>query len=90
MSSKSKKILITTESHERLIVRQTENQSFRAFCSGCGKEVEMLTLDAVTSEMGIRTHELLQLIEENSVHSLEIESGHLLVCLNSLKENLGT
>jgi hypothetical protein len=85
MAAKSKKILITTETHERLLIRQTENQSFRGFCPECEKEVEMLTLDAVTSDMGIRTRELFRLIEENSVHSLEIESGHLLVCLNSLK-----
>jgi hypothetical protein len=90
MPSKSKKILITTESHERLVVRQTENQIFWGFCSDCGKEVEMLTLDAVTSNTGIRTRELWRLIEENLVHSLEIESGHLLICLNSLKAKSGT
>jgi hypothetical protein len=90
MSAKSKKILITTESRERLIVRQIENQTFRGFCSECRKEVEMLTLDAVTSETGMRTRELLRLIENNSVHSTESESGHLLICLNSLKEKSGT
>jgi hypothetical protein len=90
MPSKSKKILITTESHEVLIVRHIENQIFHGFCVECTEKVEMRTLDAITSEMGIRTRELLRRIDNNSVHSMEIESGHLLICLNSLKEKSGT
>ena len=86
MVSKSKKYLITTESHEIFIVRQNENKTFRGFCSECQKEVEMLTLDAVTSNTGRPTRDLLQLIENNLIHSNESASGHLLVCRNSLKE----
>lgn len=55
------------------------------FCPECGKEVEMLTLDAATTNTGKRTCELVQLIENDSIHSIETESGHLLICLNSLQ-----
>jgi hypothetical protein len=86
MAAKTKKYLITTESHEILIVRYNGSQTFRGFCFGCQREVEMLTLDAITSSTGRQTRELLQLIEKKVVHSIESKTGHLLVCQDSLKK----
>lgn len=85
MSAKTKKYLITTEKHEVIAIHQ-KPQSFRKYCPECQKEVEMLRLDDITSQTGKSTRELFQLIENNLIHSIETESGHLLICLNSLQE----
>lgn len=86
MVTKSKKYLITTESHEIFIVRYNGSQTFREFCPDCQKEVEMLTLDLITTQTGKRTRELFPLIEKNLIHSIETSTGHLLVCLDSMDD----
>jgi hypothetical protein len=80
-----KKYLITTESCEVFIVRRNRRDTARGFCPECEKESEMLTLDEITSQTGRRTRELFQLIENNEIHSIETESGHLLICRDSLE-----
>jgi hypothetical protein len=88
MPAKSKKILVTTEQHEVLIVRRNR-QNIIGFCPECGREVKLLTFDEVTSTTGQPARELVRLIEKDLVHSIETESGHLLICRNSLKESGG-
>jgi hypothetical protein len=83
MSLNRKKYLITTEKYEVTIVQRT--QVLYKYCAECKTNVEMLMLDAVTSTTGKRTREVFQLIEHHLVHSIETESGHLVVCRNSLK-----
>jgi hypothetical protein len=85
MAEKSKKYLITAESHEILIFRRNKEKAVRRFCAECKTEVEMLTLDAITTETKTPTRELFRLIEKNLLHSFETENGHLLVCRNSLE-----
>jgi hypothetical protein len=70
MVEKSKKYLITAESHEIYILRR--NKSVRGFCERCEAQVEMFTLDTITSNTNISTRELLRLIEKNLLHSIEI------------------
>ena len=88
MPAKSKKILVTTKQHEVFIVRRNPRNIIQGFCPECEKEVGLLTLDEATSTTGRRTRDLIQLVEKGLVHSLETESGHWLICLNSLKEQL--
>jgi hypothetical protein len=83
MSEKAKKYLITVESHEVFILRR--NKTFRGFCTICNADVEMLRLDAITTETSTTTRELFRLIENHVLHSIEAESGHLWVCRNSLE-----
>ena len=86
MVAKRKKYLITTESHEIFIVRRNSKQTIRGFCPDCQKEVEMLTLDLITTQTGKPTRELFPLIEKNLIHSIETATGHLLICLDSMNE----
>jgi hypothetical protein len=81
----SKKFLITAESHDVFILRRTKEKALRRYCVECGAEVEMLTLDEITTQTKTPTRELFRLIEQNSVHSIETESGHLLICRNSIE-----
>lgn len=86
MAAKTKKYLITKESHEIFIVRRNGNETIHGFCPECEREVEMWTFDAATTNTGKRTRRLFQLVENNLIHSIETTTGHLLVCRNSLRK----
>ena len=81
----SKKILITTKRSEIFVIRRSQNKLIKSFCKDCEREVFMLTLDEAVDETGSSVRELIRLIDAGAVHSVETESGHLLVCRNSLK-----
>jgi len=80
----ARKILITTESREIFILRAGAKESFRGFCPGCGREVGLLTLDQAVSVSGIGAREIFRLAEADSIHSIETDSKHLLICLDSI------
>jgi hypothetical protein len=84
MSNKKKKYLITTQQREIVVVHK-KSAAFFKYCECCQEKVEMLTLDAITFQTGMRTREIFRLIENQSLHSIETERGHLLVCRNSLR-----
>lgn len=80
----AKRILIETESREIFIIHVNRKSSLIGFCSECGGEEGLLTLDEAVSLSGITTMELLKLLNDGSLHHLETESGHMLVCRESL------
>lgn len=84
MSTKKKKYLVTTRKQEVLKI-QHKSSAFFKYCPKCERQVEMLTLDVITFHTGKSTRELFRLIESHSLHSIETERGHLLVCGNSLE-----
>jgi hypothetical protein len=84
MSNKTKKFLITTQQREVTAVHKKPAAFFK-YCECCQEKVEMMTLDAITFQTGMRTREIFRLIENESLHSCETERGHLLVCINSLQ-----
>jgi hypothetical protein len=83
MNSKAKKLLITTETHEVVIVREN-TRTFSGFCGKCEAEVEIVTLDTAVSVSGISGREVIRHIAADSIHTLETASGYLRVCRNSL------
>ena len=88
MTTKAKKLLITTEKHEIFIMRLGTVETVFGFCAECGAEVEMLTLDSAVKVSGINGHRIVQRIASNQVHSIETANGHLLLCRKSLIETL--
>lgn len=84
MSTKGKKILITSETHETLIVRQGGHAAQLAFCDQCGSETEMLTLDAASAVSGIRTRAIIGLVETGRLHGQETAAGAVRICVTSL------
>ncbi len=48
----------------------------------------MFDLDSAVSFSGVGARELIRQIEAGTIHSSEIESGHLLICETSLKNFL--
>jgi hypothetical protein len=84
MTTNTKKILIETESREIFIVRRNGKEIIRGSCRSCAVEAEMLDLNTAVSFSGLGARELIRQIEGGGIHSLEIESGHLLICKTSL------
>lgn len=82
----TKKILITTESHEKFILRVFGAERALGHCAACGREVELVTMDQGVSLSGVRTGELIRLAEAGEIHSIETDSGHLLFCRGSVQD----
>ena len=80
----AKKILITTESHEIFVLRTDRRDRAYGHCRECDREVEIVTLDQAISISGIRTRDLVRMAEISEIHAIETETGHLLVCKDSL------
>lgn len=85
----SKKILITTESHEVFILRTGSSQSFRGFCAACGGEADLVTLDQAVNISGISAKELFRLAEAERIHTIETDRKHLLICTASMGAAFG-
>jgi len=81
MTTKAKKILITTESHEVFVVRRGEEKSWRGFCPRCTTEVELMTLDTAVSVSGHTTRELLRRAESGAVYAIEPRAA---ICSSAL------
>jgi hypothetical protein len=87
MTLNTKKYLITTEKHEVCIVK-SGYQTQMYFCEKCGFSSEFISLDAATTQSGVRTGELFKLVEFEKLHSIETATGHLLICKSSLEKIL--
>lgn len=84
MTTKAKKILITTESREVWIVRRGGKRSLRGFCPRCDAEVEMLPLREAVSLVGVSSRAIHRWVESGSVHFAETPDGMVLICRASL------
>ncbi len=84
MTTKAKKLLITTEKHEIFIMRLGTVETVFGFCAECGAEFEMLTLDSAVKVSGINGHRIVMRIANNQIHSIETANGHLLLYRKSL------
>jgi len=82
--AKAKKILITTESFETFVLQIDRRGKAFGHCIRCGRDIELLSMDQAVTASGIRTRELIRLIEANEIHGIETEAGHLLVCAESI------
>lgn len=81
---KAKSTIITSETHEVLVIRRPKLQSIRAWCAGCNAEVEMLTLEEATSMTLVEMRRIFQWVEAGHIHFMETPNHALLICLSSL------
>ncbi len=88
MQKKSKKILITTESHEITVILRNGKKVIHGYCMECAKQVNMLSLESAVRLTGKGAVEILSLFEQGEVHSFETTNGHLVVCENSLIQRI--
>lgn len=73
------------ETHECWVVRRPE-QLRRAWCAGCGEEVEQLAAEQAARAAGMTLRVLCRMVEAGTLHSTETTDGSLLVCVNNLME----
>lgn len=66
-------------------LRIGRNHSIRTYCESCGADDDMIDLNAAVTATGIPASDLIARIAEGSIHSPKTTTGHLLVCLGSLK-----
>jgi hypothetical protein len=88
MSRISNKLLITTEKHEIIRVRQTGHMLIRGFCSVCKERVDLLTLEAAAMLCGLTGRELICRIGSDAVHTVDAPDDPLFVCTRSLQGEL--
>ncbi len=81
-----RKITITIETHELLVIR-TRSKT-RAWCEACGEQSDFVTLGegcALTSSNADAIH---QLIVNRKIHSVKSPDGLPVICLQSvMKQN---
>lgn len=82
--SNTKIISITTETSEVYIVRFEGRSDLRGWCEKCGEQTRLLMLDEAVSLSNESMKNLIRRIEDGDLHSLETDSGHWLVCRNSI------
>ena len=84
----AKKILITSESHEIFILKTGSKGRAFGRCRQCGQEVEILSIDRAVSVSGFKTSDLMRKIDANEIHGIQTESGHILICRESLEGSM--
>ena len=85
MTRNARKILIETDVRETFSIRIGRSHVVRSYCETCGADDEMIDLNAAVTATGIAASELLARIAAGAVHSPKSVTGHLLICLSSLK-----
>lgn len=78
-----KKTLITTETTETLIIRESPRGA-RAWCKPCFAEVEMVAAELAARVVGVSARQVFRLIEAGRIHFIERPDGSPWVCLNTL------
>lgn len=85
MAAKTKKILITTERRERVVIRSFGGGPKKEFCPMCDAESSFVEIDAAAGPA------LVDGVASGRFHSRPAEDGRLLVCLRSMAPtNTGT
>jgi hypothetical protein len=86
MSRNARVILIETDVRETFSVRIGGNHLFRIHCESCAADQDMIDLNAAVTASGIPASDLIERIAAGTIHSPQLSTGHLLICLNSLKQ----
>jgi hypothetical protein len=67
---------------EETIILRTAEPSVSAFCPQCAALVEMTSPQTIADFFGYTEREIFRLVEAGKIHF--IETGRILICLNSL------
>ena len=86
MSRNTRIISIETDVRETFSVRIGGNHLTRIYCDSCGADHDMIDLNAAVTATGIPAAGLLERIALGAIHSPQTATGHLLICIGSLKQ----
>jgi hypothetical protein len=79
-----RQIVITAETSDTYIIRQEPKGPVRAWCGGCGEEIECLTVEQAAQLTGVGARQIFRRVEAGEIHYCETDEGHLLICPNSV------
>ena len=85
MSRNARKILIETDVRETFSIRIGQSHVVRSYCESCGTDDQMIDLNAAVTASGVPASELIDRIAAGTLHSPKTVTGHLFICLGSLK-----
>src|SRR6185369_6615476 len=77
------RVIVNTS--ELTLIRRVHGTA-QADCPQCGARVEMVTPEQAVTLTRIHWRAIYELVELGRVHFIETAEGHLLVCLQSLRE----
>ena len=78
---------ITVETHRVVTIRRGSRRRV-AWCDQCGKQAQMATASEVAILAGVSERAIFQLVEARELHFIETPEGLLLLCFNSVKEQI--
>ena len=85
---KKKITIITSETHEVLVVRKTMDKQIRRWCPLCSLDVDMFTPQGAATMLGTSIREIYRQLEAGKIHFCEEPSMPLLVCGDSFRVEL--
>jgi hypothetical protein len=80
----SKKTSIVTRTREKWIIRRGGERVADGVCPVC--EAGLITLDEAVLQTGLATRKLLSLSDSGEIHSVDVNSGQLFLCVASLRD----
>ena len=83
MRRKKKTTIVTFESRERMTIQQSSRSLVR-WCDRCRQEAFMVTPHEAAAISRSDARAIFRAVETGTIHSIETESGQLLVCSNSI------
>lgn len=85
MTTAKQKKVITIETFERTVIRQTSNQIQNLWCEFCQAEVEMTTPELAANILGVTVREIYRRIEQGKLHFIEMKPSEVFICTNPHK-----
>ena len=76
---------ITIET-ERLLIIRSRKTSAQAWCTSCGRQVQMITIDEAAQESKVSSRLVYRLVEADQLHFIETTDKRVLICVNSLHQ----
>jgi excisionase family DNA binding protein len=73
---------VITETDRIIIIKQ--HGGMLAWCSGCGREINMITPEQAAGLRGVTPRTIYRWVEAGKLHFIEPPDGSLFVCPNSL------
>ncbi len=82
--TKAKRIVKFTVETERTFIFRSRAYRQAAWCTACGAEVEVATVEEAARTAGVSESAVCRLVEAGSLHFIEDAAGRLFICLDSL------
>ncbi|MCO6511788.1 MAG: hypothetical protein J5I65_13440 [Aridibacter famidurans] len=84
--ARSKKILITSETHEKAVLKRSRQTASVQFCGECGQEAETLSLNEAAALLSVPWTEIISRIASGEFHSAGSDERCLAICVRSLRK----